>query len=70
MQESALARAARYFMRVKGGPYVYKVLPPSQNVRRLSFSQKSTSSKFNQVYIKIYEYLQYSMDVLRNYTLW
>jgi hypothetical protein len=28
------------------------LLPPSENVRRLSFSQKSTSSKFDQVYMK------------------
>jgi hypothetical protein len=28
------------------------ILPPSQNVRRLSFSQKSTSSMFDQVYTK------------------
>jgi hypothetical protein len=33
------------------------ILPPSQNVRRLSFSQKSTFSKFDQVYMKKYEYL-------------
>jgi hypothetical protein len=49
----------------------YKLLPPSQNVRRLSSSQKSISSKFDQVYMKKYEYLKYQMDILRNYTfLW
>jgi hypothetical protein len=37
--------------------YIEYVLPPSQNVRRLSFSQKSTSSKFDQVHMKNYEYI-------------
>jgi hypothetical protein len=43
------------------------VLHPSQNVRRLNFSQKSISSKFDQVYTKKCEYLQYQMDILRKY---
>jgi hypothetical protein len=46
------------------------LLPRFQNVRRLSFSQKSTSSKFDQVYTKTYGYLKYQMDILKNYTFW
>jgi hypothetical protein len=43
---------------------LYVILPPSQNVRRLSFSQKSIFFKFDQVYMKKYEYLQISNGYL------
>jgi hypothetical protein len=39
---------------------VHKLLhPPCQNVRRLRITQKSTFSKFDQVYTQKYEQLQY-----------
>jgi hypothetical protein len=50
--------------------FVSLILPLSQNVRPLRFSQKSIFYKFDQVYTKKYEYLQYQMDILRNYTFW